>query len=94
MIASESGVVEFPILTILVLLPLFGAIVVSLISRTHGEWVKLAALVTSVSTGAMSVWMLIKFPAGSAGFEFVSKHSWISQWGISWHLGVDGISLF
>jgi NADH-quinone oxidoreductase subunit M len=24
----------------------------------------------------------------------VSKHSWISEWGISWHLGVDGISLF
>ena len=92
--SSGSSVVAFPILTILVLLPLFGAIVVSLIGRTHGEWVKLAALVTSVATGAMSVWMLIKFPAGSAGFEFVSKHSWISQWGISWHLGVDGISLF
>ncbi len=94
MIAVESSVVAFPILTMLVLLPLFGAIVVSLIGRAHGEWVKLVALVTSVTTGAMSVWMLIKFPAGAAGFEFVSKHSWISQWGISWHLGVDGISLF
>lgn len=94
MIAVESSVVAFPILTMLVLLPLFGAIVVSLIGRAHPEWVKLAALVTSVTTGAMSVWMLIKFPAGAAGFEFVSKHSWISQWGISWHLGVDGISLF
>ena len=29
-----------------------------------------------------------------AGFQFVSKHPWIEQWGISWHLGVDGISLF
>jgi NADH-quinone oxidoreductase subunit M len=38
--------------------------------------------------------MLVKFPTGAAGFEFVSKHSWISEWGISWHLGVDGISLF
>ena len=31
---------------------------------------------------------------GDAGFQFVSKHSWIEAWGISWHLGVDGISLF
>ena len=23
-----------------------------------------------------------------------SKHTWIEPWGISWHLGVDGISLF
>ncbi len=86
--------IAFPILTMLVVLPALGALVVSLISHSRLEWVKLAALVTSVATGAMSVWMLVKFPSGSAGFEFVSKHSWISQWGISWHLGVDGISLF
>lgn len=94
MIASESGMISFPILTMLVVLPALGALVVSLISQSRLEWVKLAALVTSVATGAMSVWLLVKFPAGSDGFEFVSKHSWISQWGISWHLGVDGISLF
>lgn len=94
MIASESGTVAFPILTMLVVLPALGALVVSLISRSRVEWVKLAALITSVATGAMSIWMLVKFPSGSSSFEFVSKHSWISQWGISWHLGVDGISLF
>ena len=94
MIASESSVITFPILTMLIVLPALGALVVSLINRSRAEWVKLAALVTSVATGAMSVWMLVKFPSGAAGFEFVSKHSWISQWGISWHLGVDGISLF
>lgn len=94
MIAVESGVIAFPILTMLVVVPALGALVVSLINRSRAEWVKLAALVTSVITGAMSVWMLVKFPSGAAGFEFVSKHSWISQWGISWHLGVDGISLF
>ncbi|MEL0075176.1 MAG: NADH-quinone oxidoreductase subunit M, partial [Ilumatobacter sp.] len=27
-------------------------------------------------------------------FQFVSRHPWIESWGISWHLGVDGISLF
>ncbi len=85
---------SFPILTMLVLVPLLGAILVSLLSKKHDEWVKLAALVSSIATGAMTVWMLIKFPTGAAGFEFVSKHSWISEWGISWHLGVDGISLF
>jgi len=91
---AGEATASFPILTMLVLMPLLGAILVSLLSKKHGEWVKLAALVSSIATGAMSVWMLIKFPTGAAGFEFVSKHSWISEWGISWHLGVDGISLF
>jgi NADH-quinone oxidoreductase subunit M len=54
----------------------------------------LVASITSVATGAMSVWLMVEFDGDSGGFEFVSKHPWIEQWGISWHLGVDGISLF
>ena len=42
----------------------------------------------------MSIWLLASFETGEAGFQFVSKHTWIEPWGISWHLGVDGISLF
>ena len=94
MFASTEVTTSFPILTMLVLMPLLGAVLVSLLSKKNGEWVKLAALASSITTGAMSVWMLVKFPTGAAGFEFVSKHSWVSEWGISWHLGVDGISLF
>ncbi len=94
MFASTEVTTSFPILTMLVLMPLLGAVLVSLLSKKNGEWVKLAALASSITTGAMSMWMLVKFPTGAAGFEFVSKHSWVSEWGISWHLGVDGISLF
>jgi NADH-quinone oxidoreductase subunit M len=38
--------------------------------------------------------MLGQFSTHDGGFQFVSQHEWISRWGISWHLGVDGISLF
>ena len=34
------------------------------------------------------------FEMGEAGFQFSSQHTWIEQWGISYHVGVDGISLF
>ena len=33
------------------------------------------------------------FDSGDAGYQFVSRHEWIEEWGISWHVGVDGISL-
>ena len=96
MIASSAATstVGFPILTMLILVPLLGSVGVALLSSRRPEWIKLTALVSSIATGAMSVWMLIKFSSGEAGFQFVSKHAWISDWGISWHLGVDGISLF
>jgi NADH-quinone oxidoreductase subunit M len=94
-IAAASGeVLRFPILSALVILPLIGSIVVALLGKSRPEWIKLGALTSSVTTGALSLWLLGAFKSGEAGFQFVSQHLWISQWGISWHLGVDGISLF
>lgn len=94
MIAASSQVSSFPILSALVVLPLLGSIIVALLGKSRPEWVKLGALISSVTTGALSLWLLAAFKSGEAGFQFVSQHLWISQWGISWHLGVDGISLF
>ena len=91
---AGEAMASFPILSALILLPLLGAIVVTLLSNRRPEYVKLAAALISVGTGAMSLWMLAKFNTHDGGFQFVSQHSWIDAWGISWHLGVDGISLF
>ena len=85
---------SFPVLTALVLVPAIGAVLVALLSAKRPEWTKLAAALTSVFTGALSIWALASFETADDGFQFVSKHSWIEQWGISWHLGIDGISLF
>ncbi|MFM8248484.1 MAG: NADH-quinone oxidoreductase subunit M [Acidimicrobiaceae bacterium] len=93
-IAASSQVLSFPILSALVVLPLLGSIIVALLGKSRPEWVKLGALISSVTTGALSLWLLASFKSGEAGFQFVSQQLWISQWGISWHLGVDGISLF
>ncbi len=93
---AEEGVAAsgFPLLTALVLVPVLGAVLVASMSKRRPEWIKLTAILFSVFTGAISVWMLASFKTADAGFQFVSKHEWISKWGISWHLGVDGISLF
>ncbi|MFM8504812.1 MAG: NuoM family protein, partial [Acidimicrobiaceae bacterium] len=91
---ASSQALSFPILSALVVLPLLGSIIVALLGKSRPEWVKLGALVSSVTTGALSLWLLAAFKSGEAGFQFISQQLWISQWGISWHLGVDGISLF
>jgi len=87
-------VIEFPILTLLVLVPAVGAAVVAVISKRQPDLVKVVAMITSVLTGAMALWVLFAFKSDDADFQFVSQHVWIKPWGISWHLGVDGISLF
>jgi len=95
MLAAEAGgTVAFPILSMLVLVPVLGAALVALLPRSRPELPKVVALMTSVATAAMTIWLLASFDTAESGFQFVSKHTWIEPWGISWHLGVDGISLF
>jgi NADH-quinone oxidoreductase subunit M len=84
---------DFPILSTLIAVPAAGALAVMLASKRRPELVKLIALVASILAGALSIWLLASFEAGEPGFQFVSQHPWIEAWGISWHVGVDGISL-
>ncbi|MFM9083489.1 MAG: NADH-quinone oxidoreductase subunit M [Actinomycetota bacterium] len=94
LLAAAGAPVPFPILSALVLVPVVGAVLVALMSTRRPEQVKLVATVVSVATAGMSLWLLSSFDSHSGGFQFVSRHEWIGAWGISWHLGVDGISLF
>ena len=91
---GHSASMSFPILTALIFVPLFGAVAAVLSSNRRPEWTKLIALVSSVGTAGLSIWMLASFHTSDGGFQFTSQHSWIREWGIGWHLGVDGISLF
>ena len=89
-----SSAASFPILTSLILVPAIGAVFVMLASKRRPDLVKLVALLASMATAALAIWLLWAFDTDAQGFQFESKHTWIEAWGISWHLGVDGISLF
>ena len=92
--SAKAAHASFPILTALILVPVLGAVLVTVLSNRRPEWIKLTAALFSVGTAGMSIWLLASFDSHSGGFQFESQHDWISSWGISWHLGVDGISLF
>src|SRR5581483_4358192 len=85
---------QTPLLTLLIVLPFVGAALVALLPRRRPEMVRLVAVLVSVLTGALSVGVLAEFHKGQPGFQLVNHHSWITSFGISWTLGVDGISLF
>jgi NADH-quinone oxidoreductase subunit M len=90
----ETSTLAFPILSILIFLPAAGALAVTLVPTRRRQLAKLVAALSSAATGAMSIWLMVEFDRHDAGFQFVSQHPWIERWGIGWHLGVDGISLF
>lgn len=84
----------FPLLTALVVLPAFGALLIALLPKNRSESIRQVALLTTMATGAVAAYVLAAFETADAGFQFVTRQAWISDFGISWALGVDGISLF
>jgi len=78
------------VLSLILLVPLLGALVVALVPRAA---VKTAGLVFSLIAFAASVWLFLAFDGTVAGMQFVEKITWIPALDVSYHLGVDGISL-
>jgi NADH-quinone oxidoreductase subunit M len=84
----------FPLLTTLVLIPAGGAVVVAAVPRARQRLVQFLGVAFSVAVLGFAVFIAVRFRVGDGGFQMVSQHSWISVFGISWKLGIDGISLF
>jgi NADH-quinone oxidoreductase subunit M len=84
---------SFPILTAIVLLPLIGAAVVALLPRRRTELFLPVGVAVSLLPLAAVGYLFIIFEVGEAGFQFTERVAWYEPWGVSWHLGVDGISL-
>ncbi len=83
-----------PVLTLLIALPLVGAIVVALLPKRRTELVFPIALAMSFPPLAVALYILVNFQTGEAGFQFTENVVFSEAFGIGWRMGVDGISLF
>ena len=81
------------LLTSMGLLPLIGAGLIALLPVTNAKLVKQSALLVSVLVAALGITMTVGFDRGATGFQYIERYSWIPSLGISYQLGVDGISL-
>ena len=91
---DQSG--GFPVLTSLIVIPAIGAMVLAMVPAVRTEVHRLVALISTGITGAISIWVLIKFQTSDSGFQFRNPdpNVWVESLGIRWDLAVDGISLF
>lgn len=85
---------HIPFLTMLVLVPGGAGIVIAALPAAMGHVARALALLGSVATLLIAALMAVAFRVGPGGFQMVSHHPWARDLGISWYLGIDGISLF
>ena len=86
---------EWPLLSILIFLPLVGVAFILLVRGNEPaavDNIRRVALITTVFNFVISLALWIEFDMAEPGFQFVEKQDWISGL-ITYHLGVDGISM-
>lgn len=87
------GFADFYPLSLIIFLPAVGALLIAFLPGLSSVAVKRYAAFFTFVSFALSVAMFALFDRSAEGFQFVEKVSWIPQIGISYHLGVDGISM-
>ncbi len=88
---------SWPILSLVTFLPLVGAffcLIVNGPKEAVDRNCRSAALITSLATFLISLFLWIRFDGTKASFQFEEKFDWVPALGIGYHMGIDGISLF
>ncbi len=89
----------FPWLTVTTFTPLVGVVLILLLVRDDDPKVvarnaRNGGLVASLATFVVSLFLWGKFDGSTAEFQFVERYTWFGDIGFTYHMGVDGISLF
>src|SRR5215213_2409097 len=78
-------------LSIVLFLPLAGAVVGAFLPAVRSHWGVLAG---SVGTALYAIVLAFDFDRGVDGLQYVTDDAWISELGIHWSLGVDGLNVW
>ncbi len=81
------------ILTLILLVPLAGAVLVALVPDRFKlpNWI---ALITALATFGLTLHLPAHFALGQGGFQFEISKPWIESPAIFYHVGVDGLSMW
>ncbi len=81
------------ILTLILLVPIAGAVLIALLPD-RGKLSAWLALLTALVSFGLTLHLPAHFVLGQSGFQFERNIRWIDSPAISYHVGVDGLSLW
>ena len=82
------------LLSVLIALPMIGAALLLFFPRGADDAIRKFTLLVTIAEFLLSLAVVARFDVATAGMQLVERAPWIPQYGISYIVGVDGISLW
>ncbi|MGE4232100.1 MAG: NuoM family protein [Bacteriovoracia bacterium] len=88
---------EYPILSLVILIPVLGSGLI-LLSSAISNWKKEAfagsiAVISAAITFVLTAYLILKFDPNSGALQFTEDYQWIRSLNIHYQLGIDGLSV-
>ena len=93
---SDMNAAGFPILSLVTFLPLVGVLILATLrgdDAAVAQNARYTALWTTLITFLISLVLWQKFDTSSAGFQFRETAQWLPDFGVTYRMGLDGISV-
>lgn len=84
---------EWPLLSLLIWLPLATAVLVIFLGQSFESLVRPTALAGTLLVAALSIVLYLGFDSSTAAYQFEEKVAWIETFSVYYHLGIDGLAL-
>jgi NADH-quinone oxidoreductase subunit M len=76
----------------ILLLPVLGTLLLLFVPAANTALIRRIANIATALPFFLAVWVFSAYDHAAGGFQFVEKIPWVVPFGISYHLGIDGIN--
>ena len=83
---------QLPVLSIIIFTPIIAGLIIFLLPKERVNEIKILALASAALSMLLSLVVYFTYQVNLAGYQFVERLNWLPQLGISYLVGVDGIS--
>jgi NADH-quinone oxidoreductase subunit M len=84
---------DFPILSTILLAPIIAAVIALFIPKEEGKTIKIVAALGTLISLVLTIYAYVTYDSSMAGMQFNESIEWTKDLGVTYTLGVDGISL-
>lgn len=84
---------QFPVLSSIIIIPTIAVMLILLCKPEQKQAVRIISLISTGITLLLSIFVFFSYDKAASGYQFMEHISWVPQWGISYIMAVDGLSV-